>query len=133
VGLVVATLTGSIGADRGGIVGVAWGMTLGYAAVAWLTGAAACVPILGWRPWWTHQARLARTLIGFAVATLLTTHLPLGNLARWPEFAARCLILSAWLLPTLWFWARRHEWGGFEKVASRIGQFLPGGRRKNVQ
>ena len=50
-----------------GIVGVAWGMTIGYAAVAWLTGAAAWVPILGWRPWWAHQSRLARTLVGFGL------------------------------------------------------------------
>jgi O-antigen/teichoic acid export membrane protein len=113
LGLVVATFTGAIGADRAGIVGVAWGMTLGYAAVAWLTGAAASVPILGWIPWWNHLARLSRTLVGFALATLFTAHVPLGNLARGPDFAARCLILIAWLLPTLWFWGRRHEWGGF--------------------
>ena len=88
-------------------------MTIGYAAVAWLTGAAACVPRLGWRPWWTHQVRLARTLIGFAAGTALATYLPLPGLGRWPEFAARCLILATWLLPTLWFWGRRHGWGGF--------------------
>lgn len=113
-GLAVTALAGTIGADRAGIVGVAWGMTIGYAAVAWLTGAAACVPRLGWRPWWTHQARLARTLAGFACGTALAAHTPLpASLARWPEFAARCLILAAWLLPTLWFWGRRHGWGGF--------------------
>ena len=49
-------VAGAIGADRAGIVGVAWGMTIGYAAVAWLTGAAACVPALGWRPGGPHQA-----------------------------------------------------------------------------
>jgi O-antigen/teichoic acid export membrane protein len=126
LGLLVATLAGSIGADRGGIVGVAWGMSLGYAAVAWLTGAAACVPILGWSPWWTHQARLARTLVGFGLATLLTAHVPIGNLGRWPGFAVRCLILLAWLLPTLWCWGRRHEWGGFDprKINSLISRFV---------
>jgi O-antigen/teichoic acid export membrane protein len=113
IGLAITALAGTIGADRGGIVGVAWGMTIGYAAVAWLTGAAACVPRLGWRPWWTHQFKLARTLIGFACGTALASHAPLPHLARWPEFAARCLILLAWLLPTLWFWGRRHGWGGF--------------------
>jgi O-antigen/teichoic acid export membrane protein len=112
-GLALTALSGSIGADRGGIVGVAWGMTIGYAAVAWLTGAAACVPALGWFSWWTHQARLARTLIGFGSGTILTAHIPLGALGRWPDFAARCLILAAWLLPTLWLWGRRHGWGGF--------------------
>jgi O-antigen/teichoic acid export membrane protein len=114
IGLILATLTGVIGADLGGIVGVAWGMTAGYAAVAWLTGASACVPILGWLSFWIHQARLARTLVGFGLATVLTTHIPLGNLGRWPEFATRCLILLAWLGPTLWFWGKRHQWGGFD-------------------
>ncbi len=118
-GLVVATVAGAIGADRGGIVGVAWGMTCGYAAVAWLTGAAACVPILGWRPWWTHQANLARTLVRFGVATWLTAHVPMGSLGRWSEFAIRCVILLGWLLPTLWFWGRRHGWGGFKR-SSRV-------------
>ena len=118
LGLAVAALAGTIGADRGGIVGVAWGMTIGYAAVAWFTGLAACVPRLGWRPWWTHQARLARTLIGFGLGTIFTAHIPIANIGRWPEFAARCGLLAAWLLPTLWFWGRRHEWGGF--VRSKI-------------
>src|SRR4051812_7916662 len=53
-GLAVTALAGAIGADRAGIVGVAWGMTIGYAAVAGLTGATACVPALGWRAWWGH-------------------------------------------------------------------------------
>ncbi|WP_435008461.1 lipopolysaccharide biosynthesis protein [Tundrisphaera lichenicola] len=114
-GLALAALAGSVGADRSGIVGVAWGMTIGYFAVAWLTGAAASVPDLGWRPWWAHQARLARTLAWFGSGTLIAAHLPMGDLGRWPEFAARCLILAAWLLPTLWFWGRRHGWGGIGK------------------
>ena len=113
VGLGVTALAGSIGADQGGIVGVAWGTTIGYAAVAWLTGLFACVPRLGWPAWWAHQAWLARTLVGFAAGTAFAAHVPLPGLGRWPEFAARCLILAAWLLPTLWAWGRRHEWGGF--------------------
>jgi len=112
-GLAVTATAGTIGADRAGIVGVAWGMTIGYAAVAWLTGAVACVPRLGWLPWWTHQARLARTLVGFAAGTVFTAHVPIDGLGRWSEFATRCLILLAWLLPTLWFWGKRHGWGGF--------------------
>jgi O-antigen/teichoic acid export membrane protein len=119
LGLVVATVTGAIGADRAGIVGVAWGMTFGYAAVAWLTGAAACVPILGWGPWWTHQARLARTLIGFGLGTVVTTHAPLDQLGRWPGFAARCVILLTWLAPTLWLWGKRHDWGGIGNGRTR--------------
>lgn len=118
VGLAVTALAGTIGADRSGIVGVAWGISIGYATVAWLTGAVACVPGLGWKVWWTHQARLARTLVGFGLGTIFAAHVPVGNLPRWPEFATRCLILLAWLLPTLWFWGRRHGWGGF--LASKL-------------
>ena len=87
-------------------------MTVGYAAVSWLAGATACVPILGWGPWWDHQARQARTLAGFAIGTGLAAHVPLGIAGRWPDLAARCLILAAWLLPTLGLWAHRHGWGG---------------------
>jgi O-antigen/teichoic acid export membrane protein len=123
-GLALTGLAGTIGADRGGIVGVAWGMTIGYASVAWLTGATACVPALGWRPWWIHQSRLARTLIGFGSGTAITAHIPLGIDGRWPEFAARCLILAGWLLPTLWFWGNRHGWGGF--LPSRLRAYNRG-------
>lgn len=112
LGLAVAAGAGIVGADRGGIVGVAWGMTVGYAAVAWLTGLAACVPRLGWRAWWVHQARLARTLVGFACGTLLAAHVRLPPLGQWAELAARGAILAAWLLPALWLWGRRHEWAG---------------------
>ena len=113
-----------IGADRAGIVGVAWGMTIGYAAVAWLTGAAACVPALGWRPWWGHLARPGRTLPWFGLGAAIAAHAPLGPLGRWPDFAARCLILAAWLLPTLWVWGRRQGWGGLGKWRRPTGSLL---------
>ena len=120
VGLAVTALAGAIGADRSGIVGVAGGMTIGYAAVAWLTGAAACVPRLGWRAWWRHQGRLARTLAGFTLGTILAAHVPIPNMGRWPEFAARCGLLAAWLLPTLWLWGKRHDWGGLLRPKIRV-------------
>jgi len=123
-GLAVTALAGAIGADRAGIVGVAWGMTIGYAAVAWLTGATACVPALGWRAWWAHLARLSLTLLGFAIGTAIAAHAPLGPLGRWPDFVARCLILAGWLLPTLWLWGRRHGWGGFAESTRQIGSSL---------
>lgn len=112
IGLGVAAAAGIVGADRAGIVGVAWGMTVGYAAVALLTSAAATIPTLGFLAWVGHVARLGRTLAGLAAATLATTHIPLGLDAFWPDFAVRCLILAAWILPTAWCWGRRHDWGG---------------------
>lgn len=111
-GLAVTAVAGSIGADRAGIVGVAWAMTIGYACVSLFTTAAAVVPWLGWVEWVRHLARLALTLAGFTAATLLTTHAPLGLSGRWFDLAARVLFLAAWLLPTLWVWGARHGWGG---------------------
>ena len=118
VGLSVAVVAGIIGADARGIVGVAWGMSIGYAAVAILTSATATVPPLGWRFWLVHQTRLARTLLTFAALTLLTAHVPLGPMAFWPDFAIRCAILLGWLAPTAWFWGKRHQWGGLRRTRS---------------
>ncbi len=115
LGLAFATVAGIIGADRAGIVGVAWGMTLGYAAVALLTSATATIPPLGLTAWIGHLARLGRTLLGFTLAVLVTTHLPLGPLPFWPDFACRCVILASWLAPTAWFWGQRHDWGGLRR------------------
>jgi len=104
-GLAVLAVAGTLGADRAGIVGVAWGTSLGYAAVSALTSVTAFVPTLGWRAWLSHQARLARTLALFASGTILAAHAPI-------PFAARCAVLAAWILPPLWLWGRRHAWGG---------------------
>jgi len=109
LGLAATAAAGTLGADRGGIVGVAWGMTAGYAAVFALTSAAAAVPFVGWTAWAAHQFRLAVWLAGFAGATLFTAHVPLGIEGRWPAFAARVALLSAWLIPACSLWA----WRGF--------------------
>lgn len=121
-GLAVQATAGIVGADRGGIVGVAWGMSIGYAAVATLTSLAAVARPLGRAAWLAHLGRLARTLAGFALATLLTAHVPLGPLAFRPDFALRCLVLVAWVAPTLWLWGRRHDWGGLIHVPADLVQ-----------
>jgi O-antigen/teichoic acid export membrane protein len=112
LGFGVTVAAGTIGADRAGIVGVAWGMTIGYTAVFVLTSATAVVPWLGVGRWVEHMTGLCQVLGGFALATLLTAHVPLGYRNRWLDLAARSLLLSMWLLPALWFWGRRHGWGG---------------------
>jgi O-antigen/teichoic acid export membrane protein len=112
LGLAVTAAAGTIGADRAGIVGVAWGMSIGYLAVFLLTTAAALVPALGTSEWAQHLGRLGRMAAGFVGTTLLTTHLPLGLSGRWADLAARIALLVAWLLPTLWLWGRRYGWGG---------------------
>ena len=111
-GLALTAVAGAIGADRAGIIGVAWGMSVGYGLVSALTGATAFVPTLGGRAWLAHQARLARTLAWYAAGAGIAAHLPLPGLRAWSGFAARCAILAVWLLPALVAWARRHRWGG---------------------
>jgi len=121
-GLAVTAAAGVVGADRGGIVGVAWGMTAGYSAVFLFTSAAALAPLVGPAVWAGHLGRLAWTVSGFAGATLLTAHAPTGLPGRWPDLAARCLALAAWLVPAGWLWGSRHQWGG---VLERRGRSAP--------
>jgi O-antigen/teichoic acid export membrane protein len=111
-GLAVTGLFGGLGADRAGIVGVAWGMTTGALALFWLTSATAVVPLLGLKRWAGHQARLIGTAFGFMTGTLLTAHLKLGLDNPWFDVAARGLLLAGWTVPVLWFWAEKHGWGG---------------------
>jgi O-antigen/teichoic acid export membrane protein len=114
-GLIVTAIAGVIGADRAGIVGVAWGMTLGYAVVYGLTSATAFLPDLGWLGWLVHQVRLAAVLAWFATGALIAAHVavPTGGDPRpWVALAARGMILAGWMLPALVGWGWRHRWGG---------------------
>jgi O-antigen/teichoic acid export membrane protein len=111
-GLAITAVAGWIGADRAGIVGVASGMSLGYAAVYLITSAVAFSGPLGWRGWIVHLRRLATTLAWLAGGAWLAGHLPIGNEGDWAALAARALILAAWMLPALVCWGRRHHWGG---------------------
>jgi O-antigen/teichoic acid export membrane protein len=114
LGLAITAAAGTLGARHAGIVGVAWGMTVGYACVYLLTSSTAFASGLGGggRGWLAHQSRLAGTLAWFAAGGLFSAHLPLPIASRWIEFAVRCLILAAWIGPPLWMWAQRHGWGG---------------------
>ncbi|HEV3165443.1 MAG TPA: hypothetical protein VGZ22_15560 [Isosphaeraceae bacterium] len=111
-GLGITAVAGFVGADRAGIVGVSWGMTVGYASVYILTSAVAFIPGMGWRSWLLSEARLAVILAWFAAGAVGSTHLPLPLDSFWLAFAARCAILTLWTLPPLWFWGRHHRWGG---------------------
>ncbi len=111
-GLALTIVPGIVGADRAGIVGVAWGMSIGYGCVYGLTGAVAFVPTLGGRAWLAHQGRLACTLAWYAAGAGLAAHLPFFGLHDGSVFAIRCAILAVWLLPALWAWGHRHGWGG---------------------
>lgn len=108
LGLGLTLATTSLGADRAGIVGVAWGMSAGSALVFALTSASAAVPFLGWSTWVAHLARLTAWVVVFTVGTLAAAHLPLGALDKWTECAGRAGLLAAWLAPLAIFWVRRH-------------------------
>ncbi len=111
-GLGVVAITATIGADLAGIVGVAWGMSIGYAAVAILTSGVALVPPLGFSLWLQHLARLAQTLSWYLAGALLAAHLPMTGMSLWVTLPVRCGVLALWGLPTLWIWASRNQWGG---------------------
>lgn len=112
LGLGVTAAAGLVGVNRAGIVGVAWGMSAGYAAVYVLTSAVAFAGGLGWRSWFRHQARLGTTTLGYLAAGMLTAHLPLPRLATWPDLAIRLSLLGLAVAPPLWVWGMRHRWGG---------------------
>ncbi len=77
LGLIITTAAGVVGADRAGIVGVAWGMTAGYAAVFLITGASAFVPHVGLRGWLRHLLRLLAVIAWMAAGvTLISTIAP---------------------------------------------------------
>lgn len=111
-GLGVIALAATIGADRAGIVGVAWGMSIGYGAVALFTSASAIVPPLGYRAWLRHLVRLAGTLTWYLAGALLAAHLPVTGNGLWMTLGVRCAILALWGLPSLWIWGSQNQWGG---------------------
>lgn len=121
-GLACVTCCGVVGADLGGIVGVAWGMTAGYTSVFLFTSFAAAVPELGLSHWMFHTGRLGRTAAWFGFATLVAAHAPLPDGVASQALAARLAILTAWLAPTLWLWGRRNHFGGlFDRASARRG------------
>jgi O-antigen/teichoic acid export membrane protein len=110
-GLVFTVSAGMIGADRAGIVGVAWGMSAGYAAVFLVTSGAALVPHVGLRDWSAHLLRLAAILGWIAAAVGTIDSLSLGG-DRWIDLALQLAGLVTLIVPPLAFWAWREGWIG---------------------
>ena len=108
-GLVLTIAAGVFGADRSGIVGVAWGMTAGYAVVFLMTGATAFVPHVGLRDWLRHLLRVGAVLawIGAGIA-LISTVAP--GLGEWGDLAAHLGLLAAWVAPPVAAWGWRSGW-----------------------
>lgn len=109
--LIVIAALGSLGALRGGIVGLAWGMSGGYAiAYALTSGVALAIP-LGVRAWLSHQARLCCWLAWFTGGVWLAAHAPI-ELPRWYDLPLRAVILAAWTVPPLWILWKQNGWVG---------------------
>ncbi len=122
-GLCVTAGAAVFGADRAGLVGVAWGMTVGYVIVYVTTTFLAFVPTLGIKGWLVHQRIVLGSICWFALGALLAAHGPTGSIEGWRAFSLRALFLFAWIAASLWIWAERQGWGGpeaFLAVLSRL-------------
>ncbi len=105
---------GTIGAVGSGLVGVAWGMTIGYSGVFLLTSFAAFVAECGARAWAFHLVRVAGLSMGFGLAAILAAHVEIGRAG--PLGAAiRGVILAVGSLPAIAIGARAfpEELSGF--------------------
>ncbi|ADV60771.1 hypothetical protein Isop_0174 [Isosphaera pallida ATCC 43644] len=103
-----------------GIVGVAWGVSLGALVTFLLTTALAYRPILGASAWSLHLGRLIKRSLWWVVGGALAAHPPLPLPQTWAtigwqglvEFVIRTGFLILWAMPALYLWGRDHDWGG---------------------
>jgi len=124
LGLAATAAAGAFGADRAGLVGVAGGTSVGYAAVFLLTSGAAFVPALGFGGWLRHLGRLVCVLSYYVAGAALVAAAPIGLPDRRVGFALRCLVLCGWLAVSLGVWLAR---GGRWRLLARAL-----GRRRRV-
>jgi O-antigen/teichoic acid export membrane protein len=111
LGLALTLIAGMIGAVKQGIVGVAWGMTVGYLSVFLLTEASAFLPSLGMRAWMSHLGRLLviHAWVGTGVLIALLVAPDIGRLA---QVTIQIVLVLMWTLPVVWLWGVRQGWGG---------------------
>ncbi|MDX2036641.1 MAG: hypothetical protein SFX72_08310 [Isosphaeraceae bacterium] len=117
IGLAAAAAAGIWCGDRWGLVGVAWGTSLGHAVAALAVGATAFVPRLGLRDWISHVARLHLLGLWAAASVIATDHIALGDLD--PRLAApvRAAIFTAGFAVAVAVWGART--GRFRSGRSR--------------
>ena len=119
VGLAVTLAAGIVGADRAGIVGVAWGMTVGYGAVFLLTGLAAYSSTVGLRAFLAHLGRLATILGGFAAGVALISTLSVGYGPR-VDAAVRASVVGLASLPAIWACGKAQGWSDLIAIRLRF-------------
>jgi O-antigen/teichoic acid export membrane protein len=114
--LPIAIGLGILGADRAGIVGVAWAMSAGYAIVFLITSATATVPDLGFGAWLAHLGRLAIPALWFALgAAGVDLLIPISS--DWQIWIPRIVSLAVWTLLAVYAWMRRRPRHGL--ISSR--------------
>jgi len=107
--LMFAAECGAIGAANLGMVGVAWGMSIGYSAVVLMTGVVAFAATLGIGAWLSHLARIVGVVGAFALAAAIAAHMPIG-LGPWAANVARGVILTVLAGPLLVAIGHRAGW-----------------------
>jgi hypothetical protein len=107
--LALTALAATLGAVRGGIVGVAWGMSLGFAATFVLTSLYGFLPLVGWNAWWRHQARLVRGMLWPCAGAVFAGGFPLGPCGPIREAVLRGMVLVVWLSPLVPGWLRHGD------------------------
>jgi O-antigen/teichoic acid export membrane protein len=106
IGLGIVSACGAAGALHGGMFGVAWGMSLGYTCVFLTTGAAAFVPLLGWRVWLRHVTAISGIVLWFVCGALLADQVNSSSSTIAAIFP-RTLTLAIWSLPAFWRYLAR--------------------------
>ena len=107
--LLVAVGFGVLGADRAGIVGVAWAMSAGYAVVFLISSATAIVPDLGVVAWLAHLGRLAIPTLWFALGAVGVDYL-MPTSSSWQTWIPGALTLALWTFLAVCVWMRRRSW-----------------------
>jgi O-antigen/teichoic acid export membrane protein len=116
-----------------GLVGIAWGMSIGFGATFAATTVAALVGPLGVRATLAHIGRVAAILACCALVAVPATHLPLTHGTAPARWLARGLILAATMLPVLWIAVRCHPAArvGLDFLMTRGFALLRRGRRRD--
>ncbi len=107
-GLALTGIATLLGAQAAGLVGVAWGMSIGLTGLALATTALAFGPRLGWGTWCIRMARILGFTLAFGIAALIAIdHLKVFGLEG--DWGLRVLLLSTLTIPTVLWWLWKHR------------------------
>lgn len=107
IGVAAVAIGAALGASRGGLAGLATGVTLGYAAVWLLTEWVGLRASLGARAWWWHIARVLLP-VGWCLASAIALAPAVGDKFDFAELSMRMMGLGVALSP--WGWVLHQSW-----------------------